>query len=106
MKFNIKLLYLYLFSFIGLILVVTGGVKLVDLALRAYIFTQADFVEYARPVLDKEGDMDTKAQIEINKKNSVAQKQRDAANAIATIVVGLPLYSYHWGQIKKSKDSK
>jgi hypothetical protein len=34
-----------------------------------------------------------------------AQKQRDASISLAMILVGLPLYLYHWGVIKKDKKS-
>ena len=38
----IRKIYLYLFSLIGLVLVVIGCVQLVNLGLKAYIFTAAD----------------------------------------------------------------
>jgi len=102
MKLDIKLLYLYLFSFIGLVSIVTGGVKIIELGLRTYIFTQSDYTEYPRP--DAYSQVDEARQMAFTKRNSIADKQRDAANAIATIVVGVPLYSYHWRKIKKLKN--
>ena len=38
----IRKIYLYLFSLIGLVLVVIGCVQLVNLGLKAYVFTAAD----------------------------------------------------------------
>jgi hypothetical protein len=38
----IKLIYIYLFSAIGLILIITGIVKLIDLGLKVYVFRQTD----------------------------------------------------------------
>ena len=45
----IRKIYLYLFSLIGLVLVVIGCVELVNLGLKAYIFTAADQY-YSYPV--------------------------------------------------------
>jgi hypothetical protein len=38
----IKLIYIYIFSAIGLILIITGTVRLIDLGLKVYVFKQAD----------------------------------------------------------------
>ncbi len=43
----IRTIYLYLFSLVGLVLVVIGLVQLVDLGLKAYVFTKADqYIRY------------------------------------------------------------
>lgn len=110
----IRKFYLYLFSLIGLVLVVIGSVQLVNLALKAFIFTSADkYYEYpmAKPVApDASGAkpeiiQPNQADIDAYQKNQLAsQRQRDAANALAMIIIGLPLYLYHWSVIKKDKD--
>ena len=49
----IRKIYLYTFSLVGLVLVVIGGVRLVGLGLKAFVFTKADvYYEYpmARPM--------------------------------------------------------
>ena len=38
----IRTVYLYLFSLVGLTLMVIGAVRLIDLGLKTYIFTEAD----------------------------------------------------------------
>jgi methionine salvage enolase-phosphatase E1 len=110
----IRKIYLYLFSLIGLVLVVVGSVQLVNLALRIFIFTSADkYYEYpmARPVMPEASGTKTvilqpnQAEVEAYQKNQLtSQRQRDATNALAMIIVGLPLYIYHWGVIKKDKE--
>ena len=49
----IRVIYLYLFSFVGLVLITVGMVRLVDLGLKVYIFKKADQVliypEYPYP---------------------------------------------------------
>ena len=58
MKFSIRLLYLYLFAFIGLLVSVIGSIQLVDLGINI--------------------------------------RQRQTSTALAMLIVGLPLYKYHW----------
>ena len=116
----IRKIYLYLFALIGLVLITIGCVRLVGLGLKTYIFTKADiYIEYpiAKPIrtalveVDKvEGDkavefeQPTKEEIEeYQNKQQTANRQREAAESLAFIIVGLPLYLYHWSMIKKDK---
>lgn len=101
----IRKIYLYLFSTIGLVVVVIGSVQLVDLALKAWVFTKADvYLEYpqAISVPVKPGDPNYIAQPsreemeKFNKAQLENQRQRQMANSLAMIIVGLPLYLYHW----------
>lgn len=89
---TIRTIYLYLFTIIGLSLLVSGSVQFVDMGLKAWVFTQAD-VRYEYPIYP-EGE-----QPKIDYVTS--DRHRDASNALAMIAVGLPLYLYHWGVIKK-----
>lgn len=111
----IRKIYLYLFTLIGLALITIGCVRLVGLGLKTYIFTKADiYIEYpiARPIkiAPAEGDkteelqQPTKEEIEeYQNKQQTANRQRDAAESLAMLIVGLPLYFYHWSVIKKDK---
>ena len=38
MKFSLRLLYLYLFSFVGLLITVIGSIQIIDLGLKTYVF--------------------------------------------------------------------
>lgn len=112
----IRKIYLYLFSLIGLVLITIGGVQLVGLFLKTYIFTKADvYYEYpmARPVKPAPIDSVAKEEVQQSDKEEVekfqndqrsANRQRDAAGALAMIIVGSPLYWYHWSVIKKGKE--
>jgi len=107
MKFSIRLLYLYLFSFIGLIIAVIGTIQLVDLGMKVYIFKNADRYDY--PIATKftpagvettltdeeKDDMKKQQDTESNR-----QRQRQASTAIAMLIVGIPLYKYHWRLIQ------
>lgn len=111
----IRKIYLYLFSFVGLVLITIGCVRLVNLALKAWVFTKADqYFEYPAPRLVKpvpDGEKvaeyaePSKEEIEeYNRNQRAAQRQRDAAESIAMILVGAPLYLYHWRVIERDKE--
>jgi len=113
MKFNIRLIYLYLFSFVGLLVFVIGCVRLVDLGLKIVVFNNADmYTSY--PITLKMGPDDKRTTEEIKQENDLQQKvqleeskrnrQREVSSSLAMIIVGAPLYLYHWKAIQK--DSK
>jgi hypothetical protein len=131
----VRTLYLYLFSLIGLVVAVIGMVGLVNLALKTFIFTQADKNFYNTPVcaptaiekvpsatdnvgtatttnvcltVQEKADMqqwvsDYKAWQEQNKgfDQIAAQRQSEMATDLAMIIIGLPLYIFHWATIKR-----
>lgn len=114
----IKKVYLYLVSLISLIIIVIGAIMLINLALRTWVFTKADNNVYyspkavcsvpanpdgTKPTLapecsDPNYDANQQAQ---EKENRAAQKQRDAAQAIAMILVASPIFYYHWKLARK-----
>jgi hypothetical protein len=143
----IRTLYLYTFSLLGLVLVIIGGVRFIDMGLKAFVFTSADGEEkiyreqppFPARLPDDSRDMlfevDKDGQIlpEVKKEGVfvtlpsedyvlvqewlgdyrvwqerqkafdpvVARRQRDAASSIAMIVVGIPLFLYHWRVIRR-----
>ena len=78
-----------------------GTVKLVDLGLRAFIFKSADIERYRPAPLEEGKTVDEEAQKKILEENAKSSRQRDASNAISMIVVGFPLYLYHWRLVQK-----
>ena len=106
MKLNIRIIYLYLFSFVGLLVVVFGSIQLVNLTLKVLVFNGADVYEYSapRPVGEKGGPDPVEEQKRMERETQ-RQRQRELSNAIAMIVVGLPLYLYHWKTIQKENKS-
>ncbi len=103
MNINIRMIYLYLFSFVGLFTVVIGSVRMVDLGLKVLVFKDADRYEYsAVKPLDDTGDaVDEQAMKEQAAREQTRNRQREFSGAIAMIAVGLPLYLYHWKTIQK-----
>lgn len=111
---NIRLLYLYLFAFIGLLITVIGAVQLVDLGLTVLVFPESDLYEYYPARLEEPGaelsaEEQTAYEAEMQEFNAISQirqRQRQLITALSMIVVGTPLYLYHWGIIKRDGESK
>ncbi len=100
---NLRLLYLYLFSFVGLLIVVIGGIQLVNLGLKMTIFKDADRYYIATPMLSEKGvPLESKEDVEKRQNQEMkSQRQRDLTNSVSMLFVGVPLYLYHWRTIKK-----
>lgn len=136
----VRTIYLYLFTIVGLALVVSGSVRLLDMGLKVFIFTKADDQQklqnyYSSPIVpvssiekiqnyqqststeltaEEKATLKTwlvdyqKYQEQASKIDYLAsQRQRDASSSLAMILVGLPLYLYHWRIIRKeTKEEK
>jgi hypothetical protein len=101
MKFNIRLLYLYLFSFVGLLITVIGSVQIIDLGIKTYVFKVSEYTFYSEPMM-VDGKQTMSAE-EAERRNLIEQsnqRKRQLSTSLAMIVVGIPLYMYHWKTIK------
>lgn len=112
MNINIRRAYLYIASFIGLILVIIGSIGLINLGLKTWVFTKADtsdlrFICEVRPAPLKEVEEPKPiSQEECDQRKAeegTSRRQRDAAQNIAMIIVGIPVYLYHWRKVKEEK---
>lgn len=110
MKMNIRLLYLYLFSFVGLLIVVIGSVNIINLGIKTFIFKDADRYEfYDYPMEKTSPDVVVPSVEELQarqEREMKRQRQRELSNAIAMISVGAPLYLYHWKTIQGEDKGK
>lgn len=131
----IRTIYLYLFALLGLVLLIIGGVRFVDMGLKAFIFTKADEdqrLAYKNPLympysiqrieeLQDEEGLSEEEKILIQQwlaeykeqeeqRSEVdyltVKRHRDASTNLALILVGLPLYLYHWRIIRKETKNK
>ena len=103
MKFSLRLLYLYLFSFVGLIITIIGAIQILDLTLKTYIFRVTEYSYYPEPYPVK-GESPTVSPDELNRRNIEEhsnQRKRQMSNSLAMILIGTPVYLYHWKTIKK-----
>jgi len=123
----IRTIYLYLFTIVGLTLLVIGSVRFVDMGLKMFVFTKADANQkyYDRPIMvpyslekleiAKEDEGFTEEERESIKQwledyekieeeqidQITVNRHRDASINLAMILIGLPLYIYHWRLIRK-----
>ena len=107
---SLKKAYLYLVSVISLVIAVVGAIMLINLALKTWVFPKADKdYYYSMPcaqvdMLGKGVDCDPALQEEQrkqNEENRSAQKQRDAAQALAMLIVATPVWWGHWRLARK-----
>jgi len=126
----VRTIYLYLFALVGLALLTIGAVRFVDMGLKAFVFTKAEELErlYQKmpPMMPypperieelQEGEAlseDEKATIKRwaadykdwrERRSKIdpvtARRHRDASINLAMILVGLPLYLFHWRIIRR-----
>jgi hypothetical protein len=108
MKVNIRLIYLYLFSLVGLVVVVIGSVRMVNLALKTWVFKEADKYDiYTAPMKaapENEPAIPSAAeQRAMQERQTARQRQRELSESLAMLAVGIPLYIYHWKLVQKEK---
>ena len=114
----IKKVYLYLVSLISLVILVIAGIMLINLALKAWVFTKADDNYYYPPQLmcneakNPDGSMvvrdpncndpayqEKERTAEMERR--AAQQQNSAAQALAMVLVASPVFYYHWKLARK-----
>lgn len=109
---SLKKAYLYLVSIISLIIMVVGLIMLINMALRTWVFTKADRDYYYAPCYAEkriepvtstatctaEEEAEHKRRMDDNR---AAQKQRDASQAIAMLLVASPVWYFHWRLARK-----
>ena len=110
MKISIRTLYMYAVSFIGLFIVIISFISLVNLGLKAAFFKDSDFYpvsSYEKMLEDGSNVVVTEEeQLKEQMENVSRQRKRDLSQAIAQILVGLPVYLYHWTIIKKDSEKR
>ena len=138
----IRTIYLYLFTLIGLGLLIYGGISFINMGLRIFVFTATDeqerimhlqppmpwgipeqTIEDIKEKTEKEEKIclseEEKVAIEgwtANFRNweerrieispVTARRHREASTNLSVILIGLPLYLYHWHIIKKETKDK
>lgn len=120
----IKNIYLYLVSFVSLMMITISVANMVDIALKTYVFTKADDNFYypvapcAVPSPKEAGisgqEQTTSSLAECAKEegrvkrqadeNRTAQRQQDLVRDISFVVVGIPLFAYHWRVVRKKEE--
>lgn len=118
----IKTVYFYLVSLIALLMVVFSTADLINLGLKTWVFPKADLNEYKQPPCAvtiykdpalKETEEIYQQRLKSCEANQVSEEdakairnQRDAVRDISMIVVGVPLFLYHWITIRKEQKAE
>ncbi len=108
----IKKVYLYLVSLISLVIFVIAGIMLINLGLKTWVFPKADTNYYSNfcskitPIAAPNGEVISGDPTECANSQQAqdersAQKQRDASQALAMIIVATPVFFYHWRLARK-----
>ena len=115
----IKKVYLYLVSLVSLIILIIAGIILINMGLKAWVFTEADNANYYEPMLVcsevSEEEKATMSSRDPNcddpnyeqrmrdeeAKRRSAQRQSSTAQALAMIIVATPVFLYHWKLARK-----
>ena len=105
MKFNIRLLYLYLFSFVGLLITIIGSVQLVDLGIKNYVLNVSEYTYYSDPIAEEKQKISTEEMEKRNEQEQSNQRKRQLSTSLSMILIGVPVYLYHWKTIKKEQIS-
>ncbi|MDO8626197.1 MAG: hypothetical protein Q7K39_01920 [Candidatus Magasanikbacteria bacterium] len=115
----LKNLYLYLVSFVALMMMVFSLGDVINIVLRTYVFTLADknIYGYPEPTCDlaaatgtprgKEFGgppcLDKASREKQETENRAGQRQRDLVRDLSMIIVGLPLFGYHWWLVRRKE---
>ncbi len=125
----VRTIYLYLFATVGLAVLIIGTIRFVDMGLKAFVFTKADqqerdlFKQPSMPYqLERVEGLENNEELSEQDRADISQwladyklwqqsqseadyltiqRHRDGSINLSMILVGLPLYLYHWGVIKK-----
>jgi len=98
----IRTIYLYVFACLGLVLLTIGLIGFLNMGLKAFVFTKAEDEQKMYRVQPLVKELDGEETTEIVEVDYVASRRhRDASMNLALIIIGLPLYLYHWAVIKK-----
>lgn len=82
-------------------------VNFVDLGLRTTIFQEADRNYYPVALDVREGkEINLEEQQKQMELEQVSRRQRELSNSIALILVGTPLFLYHWRTVQKEAKKK
>lgn len=103
----IKRIYLYSVSLLTLVLFLYGAFILLDQAIEAWILPRGDQPNFSYPCMTPASapmicdQVTIDLQRRIDEEDHAASKQRDAAQAIAMIVIAAPAFWFHWRQARK-----
>lgn len=97
---KIKQFFVWLFTLVGLVLTIIGMVSVLNLALKHYVFPKAEEGYCVEPLPIPDGKTVDSNYLKNCRDQQDAQRQRDAASALAEVIVGVPVL---FGFYRKTK---
>lgn len=95
------MVYLYLFAAIGLITIIVGSVRMVDLGLKTFVFKDTDKFEiYPSKLPDGQPELTVEEMQARQERETKRNRQRQLVEALSMLMVGVPVYLYHWKTIQ------
>lgn len=113
----IKNIYLYLVSFVALMMIVFSVADLLNTLLKTYIFTQADNYSYpmvacaekaapGQSAIDPaECERQQEGNIKQQEQSRIANRQSSYVRDLSMVVVAIPLFAYHWHIIRRKEEN-
>ncbi|MHB8483893.1 MAG: hypothetical protein ACYDBV_14435 [Nitrospiria bacterium] len=92
-----KSFFLWAITVVGLVTVLVGGIQLVNIGLKEWVFTKADSTAcaYIQPMaFPVQIQSNSSTAVEQCKEQQAAQTQNTASQAVAELIVGLPIFLY------------
>ncbi len=115
----IRNIYLYLVSFVALMMIIFSTADLINIALKTYIFPKADdYYSYYEPICTPAAPTDATSTANVkgetciskeeqekrSKEQLVRQRQNSLVRDISMILVAVPVFAYHWMIIRKKEN--
>ncbi len=94
MSKNIRIIYLYLVSFIALGMIVIGFITTVN-SVSSYFFPIVNYYSYYG-----EDSYNYDEEIAIRTRNAKKESIKNAISSFTVIAIGTPLFIYHWKKIQ------
>lgn len=106
----IKKVYLYVVSLVALIMLIIAAVTLINMGLKVALHAEDNYGYPTCMAIAPAPDSKTTAvcdqaeqqrEEEARKKQQTQQRKSDVAHSLAMIIVGVPVFWYHWKLARK-----
>ncbi len=112
----VKTIYFYLVSFVTLMMIIVSSSMIINIGLKTYIFTKADFYtnyypgsgcgvkpDGKTPMTVEECAVEQDRMKKNDEESRMAQRQRDLVNNLSLLIVSAPLFFVHWRMARKKE---
>lgn len=80
---------------------------MINIGLKTYVFKEADKYTMYPGETKPDGTLISQEELDMRQtKELTRQRQREIAEALAMLAVGVPLYMYHWKTLQKENKDK